>query len=133
MSSKRLGQAVGGILLLQMVIAPVVCFRMMAPLRASDGLLNVVPHVPQLRLASVLLLLPGLLSRAAASTALPFLRLRSERMAFAYWAHCTVTVATLAAETVALRSMLAFDLEVGDVGASAEVLEVLDPMVRAHG
>lgn len=130
MSAKRLGQAVGGLILLQMVIAPIVYFRLMTPLRASDDLLKVVPFVPQLRFAGVLLLLPGLLSLAAAVAALPFLRVRSERMAFAYLALCTLTVATLAAETVALRSVLAFALEHAKVGSSTEVLQILGPVVR---
>lgn len=129
-SAKRLGQAVGGIILLQMVIAPIVYFRMMTPLRASGDLLDIVPFVPQLRLAGVLLLLPGLLSLAAAVAALPFLRLRSERMAFAYLALCTVNVATLAAETVAMRSVLAFTLEYAKVGTPTEMLEILGPLVR---
>lgn len=129
-SAKRVGQAVGWIILLQMVIAPIVYFRMMTPLRPSDGLLSAVPFVPQLRLAGVLVLLPGLLSLAAAVTALPLLRQRSERMAFAYLALCTVGVATIAAETVAMRSVLALALEYATVGTSRELLAVLRPMVR---
>jgi len=128
-SAKRVGQAVGWIILLQMVIAPIVYFRMMTPLRASDALTSVVPFVPQLRLAGVLLLLPGLLSVAAAAVALPVLRLRSERLAFAYLALCTLNVATLAAETVAMRSVLAFVLEYAKAGTSKELLELLHPIV----
>lgn len=129
-SPKRVGHAVGWILLLQMTIAPIVYFRMMTPLRPADGLVNAAPFAPQLRLAGVLLLLPGLLSLAAAVTALPLLRQRSERMAFAYLALCTVGVATIAAESVAMRNVLALALEYARVGTSRELLEVLRPMVR---
>lgn len=130
MSAKRVGQAVGWIILLQMVIAPIVYFHMMTPLRTADGLASVAPFVPQLRLAGVLLLLPGLLSLAAAVAALPLFRLRSERMAFAYLALCAVNVATLAAETVAMRSLLEIALEYTKVATSRELLELLGPMVR---
>lgn len=129
-SAKRVGQAVGWIIFLQMLIAPIVYFHMMTPLTASDSLTSVVPFVPQLRWAGVLLLLPGLLSLAAAVAALPVLRLRSERMAFAYLALCTLNVATVAAETVAMRSVLALSLEYAKVGTSLELLDTLRPLVR---
>lgn len=129
-SAKRVGRAVGRILLLQMVIAPIVYFRLMAPLSTPDGVLTAAPFAPQLRLAGVLALLPGLLSLAVAVTALPVLRQHSERMAFAYLALCTVGMATLVAETVAMRGMIALSLQYADAGAPRDLLETLGPMVR---
>jgi hypothetical protein len=125
-----MGQAVGWIILLQMAIAAIVYFRLMTPLRSPDGLVGAAPFAPQLRLAGVLLLLPAFLSLAAAVTALPVFRQRSERMAFVYLALCTVGVATLAAETVAMRSVLALSLEYAKTGTSRELLEVVRPLVR---
>jgi len=129
-STKRVGQAVGWMLLVQMTLAPIVYFRMMTPLAPPEGILNAAPFVPQLRLAGVLGLLPGLLSLAVAVTVLPVLRQRSERMAFAYLALCTLGVATLAAETVSMRGMLALSLEYARAASPREWLETLRPMVR---
>jgi hypothetical protein len=124
------GRTVGWIFLLQMAIAPLAYFGLMAPLSAPGGVLQAAQFAPQLRLAGVLVLLAALLSLAAAVVTLPLVRQHGERMAFAYLALCAAGVATLAAETVAMRGMLAFSMDAIRTSGSPEVVAGLARLSR---
>ena len=130
-SSKRVGRTIGAALLLQVVLAPPLYFRVLAPVTGRDFLRSAAEHAPEIRIALVLLFALSAATVVAAIAALPIVRRYSERMAFAYLGLGVLGLSTLAAETVASRHMLALSLEYAKAGAAQGVLRTLGGLARA--
>ena len=130
-SPKRVGRTIGAALLLQVVLAPPLYFRVLPPVTGRDFLTSAAEHAPEIRIALVALFALSAATLVAAIAALPIIRQYSERMAFAYLGLGVLGLATLAAETVASRHMLALSLEYAKAGAPQDVLRTLGGLARA--
>jgi hypothetical protein len=130
-SPQRVGRTMGAALLLQVLLAPPLYFRVLPPVTGREFLANAAAHAAEIRIALVLLFVLSLATLIAALAALPIVRRYSERMAFAYVGLGVLGLATLAAETVASRHMLALSLEYAKPGAAQDVLRTLGGLARA--
>ena len=132
MNAKTLGRVVGGALFLQVALAPLTYFQLLVPGTSADFLTAAAPHETQIRLGLLLLYVAWGMSLAIALTTLPLFRRHSERLAFLYLGLVLVNGATIAAELVAGRDMLALSLEYVRAGAPKELLEAMAPLARRH-
>jgi hypothetical protein len=129
-SSKAIGRLVGGAVLVQTALAPVINFQLVRPATARDFLSGGAASALQVRAGLLLALVAALLAVATALVALPVFRRASERMTFAYLAFAVVGVATAIGEGSAARELLAMSIEYNRSGQSA-LLETLASVTRS--
>jgi hypothetical protein len=130
-SAKSTGRVVGLALLVQVVVAPPLYFRILPALTAPGTLETAAASTFRIRLALLILPVLAPMSFVVSIAMLPILRRRSERLAFALLALSSVGLATIAAETVAGRNLLAVSLEYAKPGAPAELLRTFDALARS--
>ena len=132
MNAKVIGRIVGGALLLQIALAPVIYFRLLPP-GTDPGFLNTAAaHETQIRLGLLLLYAAWGMSLTIAITTYPLFRQHSERLALLYFGLVIAAGATIAAELVGGRDMLSLSLEYAKAGAPKETLEALATITRRH-
>jgi hypothetical protein len=132
-SARSAGRVVGILLLVQAVIGSVVNFVLLAPEFAGSStfLANAAPNATRFSIAALLLLVAGVVSVAISTTAWPIFKLRSERLALAYFGLGVAAIALAAVESAAIMSMLTVSKEyVGAGGADARTFEMLGATVR---
>ena len=129
-SSKTIGRLVGGAVLFQTALAPIINFQLVRPATARDFLSGGAASALQVRAGLLLALVAALLAVATALVALPVFRRASERMTFAYLAFAVVGVATAIGEGSAARELLAMSIEYNRTGQSA-LLETLAGVTRS--
>ena len=132
MDAKVIGRIVGGALLLQIALAPLIYFRLLVPGTDPGFLKTAAAHEQQIRLGLLLLYVAWGMSLTIAITTLPLFRKYSERLAFLYFGLVIAAGATIAAELVGGRDMLALSIEYAKDGAPKEMLEALAPLTRRH-
>ena len=132
MNGKTLGRAVGAALLVQVVIAPITYFRMLVPGTNTDYLTAAAPFETQIRIALVIQLVAWLMTLTVAALSYPVFRRSSERLSVFYIALVAVGGATIAAELVAGRDMLALALEYAKAGVDRPMLDTLGALARRH-
>ena len=132
MNAKVVGRIVGGALLLQIALAPLIYFRLLVPGTSLDFLQSAAAHERQIRFGLLLLYVAWGMSLTIAITTLPLFRQHSERLTFLYFGLVIAAGATIAAELVGGRDMLALSLEYAKEGAPKEMLEALAPLTRRH-
>lgn len=131
-SPKSIGRVAGTLMLTQFVVAPLTAFVLLGRLSAPPGLLaNAAGSAMQVRVAVLLWFVAGALSLAIAIVTLPLFRQYSERMALLYLALSAVSLATVAAENVALLNLLSLSQEYTKTGAATELLETLGTAARS--
>ena len=131
-SAKNAGRAIGLALLVQVVLSPFVYFRWMRPATSSDFLGNAAASAEMVRLGMILTFALGAMTIAASLAAFPIIRKHSERFALAYVGLSLIGFATLMADTVALRNLLALSMEFVKPGAPTELLQTLATVGRAN-
>lgn len=134
-SARSAGRVIGILLLVQGVIGSVVNFVLLTPEFASSStfLANAAPNATRFSIAALLLLVGGGVSIAISTTAWPVFKIRSERLALAYFGLGVAAIALSAVESAAIMSMLTVSKEyVAAVGADARTFEILGTTVR-HG
>jgi Domain of unknown function (DUF4386) len=119
-AAKSVGRIIGLLFLVQMVVAPVVNFVLLAPATtAPPGFLaNAASYPTQVNVAVLLSLLTGALSVGIAITALPLFRQYSHAMAIWFLALAVISFSGLIVEGIAVRSMLALSLEYAKADAA---------------
>ncbi len=132
MNAKVIGRIVGGAFLLQIALAPLIYFRLLVPGTDPDFLKTAATHEQQIRLGLLLLYVAWGMSLTIAITTLPLFRQYSERLAFLYFGLVIAAGATIAAELVGGRDMLALSVAYAKEGAPRELLEALAPLTRRH-
>lgn len=130
-SAKGVGRAIGLALLVQVLVAPPLYFAVLRPVTGRDFLTNAAENAPTIKIALLSLFVLSAMTLAAALAAFPIVRRYSERMAFAYVALGVLGLATMAAETVASRQMLALSIEYAKAGAAPE-LQTLGALARSN-
>ena len=132
MTSKTIGRVVGGALLIQIALAPMIYFRLLPP-GTDPGFLNTAAaHETQVRLGLLLLYAAWGMSLTIAVTTYPLFRQFSERLSLLYFGLVIAGGATIAAELVGGRDMLSLSLEYAKAGAPKETLESLATITRRH-
>lgn len=132
-SARSAGRVVGILLLVQAVIGSVVNFVLLAPdiTSSSTFLANAAPNATRFSIAALLLLVAGVVSIAISTTAWPIFKLRSERLALAYFGLGVAAIALSAVESAAIMSMLTISKEyVAAGGADARTFEIVGTTVR---
>lgn len=132
MNSKTIGRVSGVALLAQVVIAAVVYTRLIAPGVGPDFLTTAAPHAAQVRIGLVLLYAAWAMTMTVAIVTLPLFRAHSDRLAFLYLALSAASGATLAAEIVAGRDMLALSMEYAKLTTPDASFELLGGLSRRH-
>ncbi len=122
-SATRVGRTMGLLLLVQASTTPPIYFSMLPPVTARTFLTTAAPHSTTIRLALLLSLALSSTTLMVALTAFPVVRRRGERLAIAYVALSVVGLATMVAETLAFRNLLALSLEYARPAAPHDVLE----------
>jgi uncharacterized protein DUF4386 len=134
-SAKSIGRVIGLMFLAQSLLAPVVYFRLMRPVTAPGFLANAAGSSLRVRVAILFTFVLGALTLAIAVAAMPVFRRYSERMALAFLALSIVGLATLAVESIAIRTMLSLSQEYAKAGAANELFQTLGGIARStwHG
>ena len=132
MTGKTVGRAIGGALLLQIALAPVIYFRLLVPGTSPDFINTAAAHETQIRLGLLLLYAAWGMSLTIAVVAYPIFRQHSERLALLYFGLVVAAGATIAAELVGGRDMLSLSVEYAKEGAPKEMLEGLAAITRRH-
>jgi uncharacterized protein DUF4386 len=124
MTAKNAGRLVAMLLLVQMLLGPVVNFRLLAPIFAPPGFLEqAAAHAGEMRLAIALGLVMGALAIGIAIAAWPVVRARSVVLALALAAAAALSFAASAVEHASLLSMLSLsDAYATASGAEADAL-----------
>ena len=112
-TAKSVGRTIGVLYLLQMAVAPLVNFVLLAPaLTAPPGFLaNAAAKAIQVNVAVLLSLGTGALALGIAIVAVPLLRRYSYAMALWFLALAVVNFSGLVVEGIAVRSMLSLSQE----------------------
>lgn len=131
-SAKNAGRAIAVALLIQVVLAPFVYFRWMRPATSSDFLANAAASADMVRFGMLLTFVLGAMTILAALAAFPIIRKHSERLALAYLGMGLIGFATLMADTVALRNLLALSIEFAKPNAPSDLLQTLATVGRAN-
>lgn len=126
------GRVIGLALLVQVVLSPPVYFRWMRPATSTDFLANAAAHAGMVRLGMLFTFVLGFMTIVAALAAFPVVRKHSERLALLYVGMAFAGFATLMADTVGLRNLLALSIEFAKPGAPAELLQTLATVGRAN-
>lgn len=132
MNSKTIGRVSGGALLAQGVLAAIVYTWLIVPGVGPDFLTTGAPHATQVRIGLVLLYAAWAMTMTVAVVTLPLFRAHSERLAFLYIGLAAASGATLAAEIVAGRDMLALSVEYAKATAPDASFQLLGGMSRRH-
>ena len=122
-SAKRLGRTIGLALLVQGVLTPPVYAALLPPVTAPTFLATAAAHATSIRAALVLSLILSTITLGVALAVLPIARQHSERLAIGYVAVTALGMATMAAETIAFRNLLALSLEYAKPAAPRELLQ----------
>ena len=129
MSARTTGRVVGALFLVQVLLAPVVYFRLLPPGNRATFLETAAPQAPQVRLAILLATLLGVVTIAIGVALWPIVRRQSERLAVAYIAMGLACFALLGMENLLLRQMLALSMQ-HVAGEGREAIAALGPVVR---
>jgi hypothetical protein len=131
-SARNAGRTIALALLVQVVLSPFVYFRWMRPTTSADFLANAAASADTVRLGMLMTFVLGAMTMVASLAAYPIVKRHSERLAVAYVAMAVIGFATLMADTVALRNLLALSIEFSRPGAPTELLQSLAPLGRAN-
>ena len=131
-SARNAGRTIGIAILVQVVLSPPVYFRWMRPATSSDFLANAAASAGIVRFGMLMTFVLGAMTIVASLAAFPIIKTHSQRLALAYVAMATIGFATLTADTVALRNLLALSLEFAKPGAPEELLQTLATIGRAN-
>ena len=131
-SAKNAGRAIAAALLIQVVLSPFVYFRWMRPATSSDFLANAAASADMVRFGMLLTFVLGAMTIFAALAAFPIIRKHSERLALAYLGMGLIGFATLMADTVALRNLLALSIEFAKPNAPSDLLQTLATVGRSN-
>ena len=132
MNGKTIGRVSGAALLAQVIVAAVVYARLIVPGVGPDFLTTAAPHETQIRIGLLLLYAAWAMTMTVAVLTLPLFRAHSERLAFLYLGLAVASGATLAAEIVAGRDMLALSLEYAKASAPDPAFALLGALSRRH-
>jgi hypothetical protein len=123
-SFRTVGRIVGVLFLVQVAVAPLTNFGLLAPaLNAPSGFLaNAAANSAQVYLAVLLLTVAGALWIGIAVIALPVLRQHSHSFALWFFALAIVSFSGLLIEGFAVRSMLALSQQYAQAGGGAAAL-----------
>jgi hypothetical protein len=112
-TAKSVGRTVGVLYLVQMIVAPLVNFVLLAPaLTAPPGFLaNAAANTMQVNVAVLLSLVTGALALGIAIVAVPVFRRHSYAMALWFLALAVVHFSGIVVEGIAVRSMLSLSQE----------------------
>jgi hypothetical protein len=121
-SAKVVGRLIGLTLLVQAGLTPVIYARLLPPVTGRTFLTTAATHAPSIRFALLLSFLLSVVTLGVALAVLPIVRSRSERLAIAYVGIAVLGMATMAAEGIAFRNVLALSLEFASPSAPHEVL-----------
>ena len=132
MTGKTIGRVSGLALLAQVVVAAIVYTRLIVPGVGPDFLTTAAPHATQVRVGLVLLYAAWAMTLTVAVVTLPLFRAHSQQLAFLYFGLAAVSGATLAAEIVAGRDMLALSLEYAKASTPDPAFALLGGLSRRH-
>jgi hypothetical protein len=132
MNSKTIGRVSGAALLVQVIVAAVVYARLIVPGVGPDFLTTAAPHETQIRVGLLLLYGAWAMTMTVAVVTLPLFRAHSERLALLYLGLAVASGATLAAEIVAGRDMVALSVEYARATAPDASFELLGILSRRH-
>jgi hypothetical protein len=131
-SPRNAGRTIALALLVQVALSPPVYFRWMRPATSSAFLANAAASADTVRFGMLMTFVLGGMTLVASLAAFPIIRKHSERLALAYVAMACVSLATLMADTVALRNLLALSIEFAKPGAPTALLQTLGTIGRAN-
>ena len=131
-SARNAGRTIGIAIMVQVVLSPPVYFRWMRTATSSDFLANAAASAGIVRFGMLMTFVLGAMTIVASLAAFPIIKEHSQRLALAYVAMATIGFATLTADTVALRNLLALSLEFAKPGAPVELLQTLATIGRAN-
>lgn len=131
-SARNAGRAIALAMLVQVVLSPLVYFRWMRPATSRDFLANAAASADTVRFGMLLTFVLGAMTIVAALAAFPIIRKHSERLALAYAGMALIGFATLMADTVGLRNLLALSIEFARPGAPTELLQTLATVGRVN-
>jgi hypothetical protein len=132
-TAKSVGRIVGILLLVQIVVAFLAQFVLLARVSAPPGFLaNAAGSPLQVRVSVLLWLVASALTLAVAIAALPVFRQYSERMALLYLALSVLGLSTSAFDNVAVLNMLSLSQEFAKAGAEHELFQALGAMARSE-
>lgn len=131
-SARNAGRTIALALLVQVLLAPAVYFRWMRPATSSDFLANAAASADSVRLGMLVTFVLGAMTIVASLTAFPIIRKHSERLALAYVGMGLIGFATLMADTVSLRNLLALSIEFAKPGAQTDILQTMATVGRAN-
>ena len=131
-SARNAGRTVALALIVQVVLSPFVYFRWMRPATSTDFLANAAASADSVRFGMLVTFVLGAMTIVASLAAFPIIRKHSERLALAYVGMGMIGFATLMADTVALRNLLALSIEFAKPGAPAELLQTLATIGRGN-
>ncbi|HEX6944212.1 MAG TPA: DUF4386 family protein [Gemmatimonadaceae bacterium] len=131
-SPKNAGRTIALAMLVQVVLSPPVYFRWMRPATSSDFLANAAASADTVRFGMLLTFVLGAMTIVASLAAFPIIRRHSERLALAYVGLAFAGFATLMADTVGLRNLLALSMEFAKPGAPSDLLQTLATVGRAN-
>jgi hypothetical protein len=131
-SARNAGRTVALALLVQVVLSPPVYFRWMRPATSTDFLANAAASAEAVRFGMLLTFVLGAMTIVSSLAAYPIIRKHSERLALAYVGMGLIGFATLMADTVALRNLLALSIEFARPGAPSDLLQTLATIGRGN-
>jgi hypothetical protein len=130
-SVNRAGRILGGILLVEAVATSQVYARLLPPVTAPTFLTTAAPHATAIRIALLLSIGLSTTTFLGSLMMLPIVRPRSERLAIAYVALSVIGMATMAAESIGFRNLLALSLEYAKPGAPIALLQTMGAVARS--
>lgn len=130
-SARRVGRTMGLLLLVQAASSPPIYAWALPPVTSPEFLTAAAPHATTIRIALLVSLIVSAMTLIVALIALPIVRRRSERLAIAYVAVSVLGIATMAAETLAFRNLLALSLEYAKPTAPHELLQSLGAVAHS--
>jgi hypothetical protein len=131
-SVRAVGRTIGLLMLVRVVLAPMVYFRLLPPATSSGFLATAAGNAVQVRLAVLLALVLGGLTLAIAIVVMPVLRRHSERMTFTFVALSAIGFATLAMDNVGILSMVSLSEQYANASAPDDLYQVLGQMARSE-
>ena len=131
-SAKNAGRTIALALIVQVALSPFVYFRWMRPATSSDFLANAAANADMVRVGMLLTFVLGAMTIVSSLAAFPVIKKHSERFAIAYLGLAFAGFATLMADTVGLRNLLALSIEFAKPGAPQELLQSLGAIGRAN-
>ena len=104
----------------------------MRPATSTDFLANAAASADAVRFGMLFTFVLGAMTIVSSLAAFPIIRKHSERLALAYVGMGLIGFATLMADTVALRNLLALSIEFARPGAPSELLRTLATIGRGN-